>query len=138
MKPTTNTTPRGVRNNNPLNIRRSPDKWQGLSDTQTDPAFFQFKEMKWGVRAGAKLLQNYQTKYQRHTLRQIIERFAPPLENNTSSYIRHVSVRAKIRPDVPIDTRDRELLFRLIEAMWYVENGQAGDPIAISRGLDLL
>ena len=28
--------PRGIRNNNPLNIRRSKDQWQGLRAQQTD------------------------------------------------------------------------------------------------------
>ena len=39
---------RGIRNNNPLNIRRSADKWQGLKAQQEDREFFQFSEMKWG------------------------------------------------------------------------------------------
>ena len=28
--------PRGIRNNNPLNIRRSKDKWKGMSAQQQD------------------------------------------------------------------------------------------------------
>ncbi len=28
--------PRGIRNNNPLNIRRSKDKWQGLRAQQEE------------------------------------------------------------------------------------------------------
>ena len=31
--------PRGIRNNNPLNIRRSKDQWQGLRAQQTDASF---------------------------------------------------------------------------------------------------
>ena len=30
---------RGLRNNNPLNIRRSADQWQGMATTQTDKSF---------------------------------------------------------------------------------------------------
>lgn len=137
MKKNNKRLPRGIRNNNPLNIRRSQDKWQGLREVQNDPSFCQFKEMKWGVRAGAKILQTYQRKYGLKTLRQIINRFAPPTENDTSSYIISVSRRAKIHPDVEIDTTNRGVMNRLIEAMWYVENGQAGDPYAISQGLTL-
>ena len=47
---------RGIRNNNPLNIRRSADKWQGLKAQQEDREFFQFSEMKWGWRAAFRLL----------------------------------------------------------------------------------
>lgn len=43
--------PRGLRNNNPGNIRTTKDKWQGLREKQTDKDFFQFTEMKWGYRA---------------------------------------------------------------------------------------
>ena len=45
---------RGLRNNNPLNIRRNKTKWQGLSVTQTDKSFFQFKTMAYGYRAAFK------------------------------------------------------------------------------------
>ena len=34
---------RGIRNNNPLNIRRSKDKWQGMKALQTDAQFCQFE-----------------------------------------------------------------------------------------------
>ena len=50
---------RGLRNNNPLNIRRNNTKWQGLSATQTDKSFFQFKTMAYGYRAAFKTLQTY-------------------------------------------------------------------------------
>ena len=43
--------PRGFRNNNPLNIRRSKDQWKGLAEAQTDRAFVQFKSLEYGWRA---------------------------------------------------------------------------------------
>ena len=51
--------PRGLRNNNPGNIRITKDKWQGLREKQEDKSFFQFTEMKWGYRALIRTLQNY-------------------------------------------------------------------------------
>ena len=45
---------RGLRNNNPLNIRKNSTKWQGLSATQTDKSFFQFTSMAYGYRAAFK------------------------------------------------------------------------------------
>ena len=53
------TLPRGLRNNNPGNIRRSKDNWQGLAPEQTDPDFFQFTAPEWGYRALIKTLQTY-------------------------------------------------------------------------------
>ena len=35
--------PRGIRNHNPLNIRRSKDQWKGMAEVQSDRAFVQFK-----------------------------------------------------------------------------------------------
>ena len=42
-------TPRGIRNCNPLNIRRSAkDQWKGLAERQQDAAFCQFKSLVGG------------------------------------------------------------------------------------------
>ena len=43
-------TPRGIRNCNPLNIRRSKDQWKGLAERQQDAAFCQFKSLEYGLR----------------------------------------------------------------------------------------
>ena len=92
--------PRGIRNNNPLNIRRSGDKWQGLKAQQEDREFFQFSEMKWGWRAAFVILcKTYYGKYKLKTIRAIITRWAPPKENNTEAYIRRVTDRIGIGPD---------------------------------------
>ena len=91
---------RGIRNNNPLNIRKSKDKWQGLREKQTDAAFFQFQTMAYGWRAAFKLLcYTYYNKYKLRTIKSIISRWAPPNENNTSSYIKHVSETSGIGAD---------------------------------------
>lgn len=80
---------RGLRNNNPGNIRRSNDPWQGLSPTQTDSAFFQFVDAKYGIRAMTRIIDNYK-KRGLVTVEQIISTWAPPVENNTNSYINSV------------------------------------------------
>ncbi len=49
------TTPRGIRNNNPLNIRRTRDKWKGMKALQSDAQFAQFESMEWGWRAALAL-----------------------------------------------------------------------------------
>lgn len=50
---------RGIRNNNPLNIRHSKDQWQGVVATQTDQSFVQFESMAYGYRAVWKILESY-------------------------------------------------------------------------------
>ena len=78
--------PRGIRNNNPLNIRRSKDKWKGMRLQQTDPSFVQFESLKWGWRAAFYLLtRTYYHQYRLFTIRAIISKWAPPIENKTEA-----------------------------------------------------
>lgn len=80
---------RGIRNNNPLNIRIG-NKWLGLKTTNTDGTFDQFISVNWGYRAAFIILRNYIRKYKCDTVAKIINRFAPSSENNTEAYIKHV------------------------------------------------
>lgn len=82
--------PRGIRNNNPANLRRSADKWIGLSSVQADKSFFQFTNMLYGIRALIVTLHTYVEKYNLHTIDQFINRFAPTNENDTHAYIHTV------------------------------------------------
>ena len=87
-------TPRGIRNNNPLNIRHSKDQWKGAVATQTDPAFVQFKSMAYGYRAVWKILDTYHMRFRRaqrvFNVRNIIACWAPPSENDTEAYVKAV------------------------------------------------
>lgn len=81
---------RGIRNNNPANIRRGCN-WKGLAKVQTDREFCQFVTMTWGVRALLVTLRTYVVKHHLHTVREIISRWAPPSDgNNTEKYIEFV------------------------------------------------
>ena len=92
--------PRGIRNNNPLNIRRSKDQWQGLRAQQTDASFCQFESLEYGWRAAFYLLtRTYYHKYRLYTIRMIINKWAPPNENLTETYIQNVSRLTGIAPD---------------------------------------
>ena len=54
---------RGIRNNNPGNIDRNATKWQGMADKQDDPRFIVFTSPQYGIRAMARVLLTYQSKY---------------------------------------------------------------------------
>ena len=96
-------TPRNIRNNNPLNIRRSKDKWQGLAAKQSDSSFFKFESMEMGWRAAFIILtKTYYHKYRLFTIRKIIKRWAPSVENDTDAYIKKVSDLTGIDPDEPL------------------------------------
>lgn len=131
-------TTRGIRNNNPLNIRKSADKWQGLSAEQPDSAFFTFKSAVYGIRAGARILINYKDEHGIDTIADAITRWAPPSENDTKSYIKTVSHLSEINATEEVDFHSFEPLFAIIKAMIVVENGDNPYTDAqITKGLVL-
>ena len=77
---------RGIRNNNPLNIRRSATRWQGAREEQKDKSFVQFKSMAYGYRAAWKILQSYYERFSRQgtpfTVRNIIDRKSTRLNSS--------------------------------------------------------
>ena len=123
--------PRGIRNNNPLNIRRSTDRWVGVREEQTDKSFVQFKSMAYGYRAAWRTLQSYYNRFcqqsKAFTVRNIIHRWAPPNENDTETYIRTVltlsgiGAQENLLPPENVDSYHR--LSKLLEAMTVMENG---------------
>ena len=131
--------PRGIRNNNPLNIRRTAkDQWQGLRAQQTDASFCQFESLDYGWRAAFYLLtRTYYHKYRLFTIRAIINKWAPPQENLTATYIQNVSRLTGIPPDEPIgipsDQPERWIAVGV--AMAIQENGTDSlDYFAMLRG----
>lgn len=142
---------RGLRNNNPLNIRISNDQWQGTATTQTDKAFVQFQTMAYGYRAAWKTLDTYCLHFRHermpYTVRTIINRWAPPSENDTEAYIRAVIKLSGLggNENIPRPNRYRnfeclEKTARLIAAMTCVENGIRMNQVdwqAIWQGYDL-
>ena len=137
--------PRGIRNNNPLNIRLSSDNWQGQrppssSASNGDKSFCQFETMAYGWRAAFVILcKTYYGKYKLKTIRALITRWAPPKENNTEAYIRHVSDYAGIGPDKVLGSpKECPTDWLLIGyAMAVVENGQALPAVPMLKGWEI-
>ena len=133
--------PRGIRNNNPLNIRRSKDKWKGLRAVQADAQFCQFETLEYGWRAAFYLLtRTYYHKYRLYTIRSIVSKWAPPMENKTDTYIANVSRLTGIAPDEPIGIPSERpgRWIKLGRAMAIQENGvDSIDDFAMLTGWDL-
>ncbi|WHM53135.1 endolysin [Xanthomonas phage XAP3] len=98
--------PRGYRNKNPGNIEwGSP--WQGLipRSQATDNRFAQFSDAAYGIRAIAVTLTTYFDKRKARdgskidTVREVLERWAPPIENRTDIYAAGVAKLLNIDPD---------------------------------------
>lgn len=134
--------PRGIRNNNPLNIRKG-NNWLGEVTNSTDPAFEQFTSMQYGLRAGFKLLRNYITgrdgRYQPcDTIEKIISRWAPASENDTQRYIEVVCRHTGLHSRQVIFFTNRRHMVSLVRAMAFVECGQWIDEKVIESAYDLV
>lgn len=114
--------PRGLRNNNPGNIRQSGVRFMGEVRPSQDPAFKQFESMAWGYRTMFVVLNTYRKRGAR-TIGDLLTRYAPPSENDTDAYIRMVSAASGIAPDVPVDTCDRRMMIPIVTVMSGMENG---------------
>lgn len=114
--------PRGMRNNNPGNIRVGSSPWQGKIPTSqnTDGAFEQFTTYAYGIRAMIKNLLGYNL----NTIRDIIYRWAPPGDNNnTEQYIDFVALKTGLSPTQPLNL-DKNTLRKIVTAMAEMENGR--------------
>lgn len=130
---------RGIRNNNPGNIRNSEgNDWKGelAKASKKDTAFEEFETMPDGVRAMMKLLQKYQRSYNLHTVKELVERWAPRNENNTSAYVRAVCKEMQMPESCGLDLMDKGTMCALVDAMCYVECGQRIDRADIEAGWD--
>lgn len=130
--------PRGLRNNNPGNIRINSDLFQGEIRPSKDKSFKQFETMAYGYRAMFKTLSNYYKNYKLDTIRKMVSRWAPPKENRTDRYIKAVSDYAGIPADDPININNRELMIRIVAGMSKVENGKEADMSDVIAGWNLL
>ena len=112
---------RGIRNNNPGNLIKSALTWQGKVVPGTDPVFEQFKTMAFGIRA---MLIDIIGKHKRglDTIQELINVWAPPIENDTTAYINNVSARSGIPKNVVFSPTKANFL-AIAKAMAFSENG---------------
>lgn len=125
---------RGLRNNNPGNIRRSKVCYKGEVRPSRDPDFKEFSTMAYGYRAVFVLLDAYRSRYGLATIRQMLNRYAPPTENFTEGYVRFVADYSGVMPDEVIDTRSEKDMIPIVAAMSKIENGVAANIEDVERG----
>lgn len=117
--------PRGVRNNNWLNIEYNvANDWVG--EVGTDGRYSRFSSPEYGIRAAAIILRKYYNGYGLKSVAGIIGRWAPATENNTSAYAIHVATRLGVTPTAMIALDD--VLPELIHAMAIHECGHGTLP----------
>lgn len=128
--------PRGIRNNNPGNIRKG-ESWRGLAvDQSADPEFAVFSDPVWGIRALARVLNVYRSRDGLpglggpgvDTIQEVISRWAPDSENDTAAYVRSVVKSTGIPADRRLQKADYPAL---VKAIIQHENGVQPYPDAI-------
>ena len=127
---------RGLRNNNPGNIRHSRVRYSGEVVSQ-DVEFKAFESVAYGYRAMFVLLDSYRRRYGLSTIRQMLNRYAPPSENFTEGYVRFVVGRTGIAPDEEVDTRSARDMVPIVAAMSEIENGVKAVMEDVERGWGL-
>lgn len=122
---------RGMRNKNPMNVVKTTIAWDGKIDGD-DPTFETFSAYSYGIRAGAKLLINYQKLYGINTINGLLNRYAPAYENPTSAYIDYVASEVGVDQYEQIEVSEH--LFKIVKAIikfeigavpfssWYISN----------------
>ncbi len=128
---------RGLRNNNPGNIREGKGDstlWVGERATDDDPTFEEFTTMPYGVRAAAVLFRNYGRLYGLTTIGQLISKWAPPSENNTARYIANVVDRVGIPANVPINLYSDQI-YPFLRAVFREENGPLAETLITEQEL---
>lgn len=129
---------RGIRNNNPGNIRIGATQWQGMAIEQNDPSFIQFSTPEFGIRAIAKIMLTYESMGV-NTIEAAIHRWAPPVENDTDAYVQAVCDGCSVGATTVVDLR--ALMPNLVKAIILHENGsqpytddQINAGIALAEG----
>ncbi|HOV36926.1 MAG TPA: structural protein P5 [Dysgonamonadaceae bacterium] len=127
--------PRGLRNNNPLNIRHSADRFRG-EIAGTDKSFKTFSSLAYGYRAAFVILGTYLSQGC-NTIEKIISRWAPPAENDTESYISQVERYSGVSRHKELTSASGTEYMMIVAAMSFVENGQNADIAQVQAGFNL-
>ena len=106
----------------------------------SDGRFIRFKTPEQGVQAAVEVLHVYRDKYGINTLEGIVNRWAPPSENNTRNYIAHMERRVGVSAGTALDLNDPNMVARIIQAKGEMEGGTAQmqrtfTPQVIARGV---
>ena len=128
-------TPRGIRNNNPLNIRHNADVFQGETKGN-DKSFKTFSTMSYGYRAAFVTLATYNARGW-NTIEKIIARWAPPIENDTEKYIANVEKWSGVSRSKELTVAGGADYVMIVSAMSVVENGVTADINQIIEGFNL-
>lgn len=131
-------TTRGLRNNNPGNIKYSDNNaWDGkieyAKNTDSGKTYEQFVSMPYGIRASLKLLQNY-IKDGHATPAKIAKRWA----EDAPGYSKFIADYVGISQDTAILLNDSNTIKKMAMAIFKIETGRQFSTGEIEEGWKLL
>lgn len=125
---TENEIPRGVVNNNPMNLKDDGSPWQGWDKTSRDEDFIKFDNPEAGARAG---MLNHLTHFERgdNTVDKLLERASPRSDNpDFDEYADYVAEQMGVDRDEQIDLEDENIGNAFALAVVDFELGAGEDP----------
>lgn len=134
-------TARGLRLNNPFNLKRTAIKWKGKV-ASPDSDFECFDSVENGIRAGVIDIVGDIAKDKQDTLQKLIRSYAPPFENDTTGYVSYVSKVMGIAADTALTQAgkvDAGTIGKLASAIISREQGPAQakliDPATLAKAV---
>lgn len=115
--------PRGLRNNNPGNIRYGKFAQDQGAVGKDSGGFAIFQSAEDGLRALGQLLRSY-ARRGLNTVRGVINRWAPPTENDTGAYVGAVAKRLGVGEDQALNMSDPKVIAGLTAEITRHENGR--------------
>lgn len=134
--------PLGLRNNNPGNLRRTKIAWKGeIPDPENKgKGFERFEFIEYGIRAMAIDLIGDIKKDGLNTIEKLINEYAPPNENNTPAYIKHVcdDTGLHYNEEIPLN---EGMVFKLLNSITVMELGIPANLITaemVRKGISMI
>ena len=113
-------SPSGLRNNNPFNLKFFSIGWVG--EIGTDGDFSVFDTAENGIRAGMINIHTKMTRDGAKTVRRLLTILSPAFENPLESFINFVSAELRVSPEQPLTFAQH--IIPLSKAIIQFENGK--------------
>ena len=124
-----------MKNNNPLNLRRTGWVWQGLHPRQTDPEYYRFRNAAYGYRAAFMTLRLMVRKKNRHTLARLLKEWAPDADGRDAQlYTARVCALTGLTPHTRIDPLDADRMIPLVAAISRIEQHERPHMLDLLTG----
>jgi hypothetical protein len=121
----------GIPINNPFNLEfRAHIDWQGQVGVDAEFArFVVFDKAVNGIRAGMINIHTKMTRDGLNTVRKIINRLSPPVENPTEAFVQFVAGQMGVAPDQPLQFSSH--ILAMSQAIIQFENGSQPYSVAL-------